>query len=250
MTEINRNLAATVKLCGPAVLVGERGSVAPTIVEILVQILNKRHPCQQDLGEDIEEEVLEEASEYDWLVIETALDTITSLSVALGEDFGDLWPQLQQPILRYASSQEHIERSAAVGSLADCIRSLGTRVTPFTRKLLAVILHRLSDEDPETKSNAAYALGLLCENSRDDAEVLRNYDAALSKLDLLLPDGQHARLVDNAAGCVGRMIMKHPTHVPLEEVLPKLIKVLPLQEDYEENEPIFNMIISLCKTKS
>ena len=40
------------------------------------------------------------------------------------------------------------------------------------------------------------------------------------------------------------MITKAPSNVPLEEVLPRLIELLPLKEDFRENEPVFDMIIS------
>ena len=64
---------------------------------------------------------------------------------------------------------------------------------------------------------------------------------------LKLPDGDdpHARLLDNAAGCVSRMIKKSPQNVPLEDVLPRLVEILPLKEDYDENEPVYDMIVTL-----
>ena len=51
---------------------------------------------------------------------------------------------------------------------------------------------------------------------------------------------------DNAAGCVSRMILKHKEAVPLAEVLPVLVGLLPLKKDFEENEPIYNCIAQLC----
>ena len=37
--------------------------------------------------------------------------------------------------------------------------------------------------------------------------------------------------------------------MPVAEVLPALVRsgVLPLKEDYEENEPVWKMIVQLCK---
>ncbi len=53
---------------------------------------------------------------------------------------------------------------------------------------------------------------------------------------------------DNAAGCVSRMILKHKDAVPVAEVLPVLVGLLPLKKDYEENEPIYQCIGMLCKS--
>lgn len=190
---------------------------------------------------------LEETSEYDWLTIDTALDAVIGLAVALGNTFGQLWKIFEKPIMKYASGSESFERSTAIGVIAECIRAMGSTVTPSTTTLLKVLLHRMSDEDAETKSNAAFAIGLLQENSTNDTEILKAYNQILAKLEPLLHTHE-ARAMDNAAGCVSRMIMKHQEHVPIEAVLPALIDLLPLKEDFEENEPVFNMIVQLCES--
>jgi hypothetical protein len=41
------------------------------------------------------------------------------------------------------------------------------------------------------------------------------------------------------------MIMASPEAVPLDSVLPALMTVLPLQEDYEENEPVYKSLVKL-----
>lgn len=223
---------------------------------LLLLLLQKQHPCQKD-DDDLDgmEPLEEESAEYDWLVIETALEVIAGLASALGEQFGELWRIFETPIMKYASSQERFERSSAVGTMADCVESMGAACTPYTQKLMRVFVKRLSDEDPEVKSNAAFGTGLLCEKSTDGKEILANYNTVLGKLEPLLDasagsDDAHARLLDNAAGCVSRMISKSPQHVPLEEVLPRLVEILPLKEDYDENEPVYNMIVTLYQQQN
>ncbi|KAF2098188.1 ARM repeat-containing protein [Rhizodiscina lignyota] len=248
VTDINRDLAATLKLCGPAVLIGKSGTVVPQITNQLLAIITKRHVCQQDLGDDgVDDDLPEESSEYDWLVIETACDALVSLSAALGPDFGELWKAFEKPVLKYASGGDALERNTAVGTIADCIGNMESAVTPYTSTLMKLLLHRLGDEDSDTKANAAYGVGLLCEKS-NDAEVLKNYVAILGKLEPMLHDQQNPRVLDNAAGCVARMISKHPDKTPLQEVLPKLVELLPLREDYEENAPVYGMIVKLYQS--
>ena len=220
------------------------------VATILLAIITKRHPCQQDLGDEdveVDDALLEESSEYDWLVVDTAMEVLIGLSAALGESFGELWKMFEKPVLKYASSQEATERGTAVGTIAECVGNMGKGSTPYTSSLLKVILHRLGDEDLDVKSNAVYAVGLLCEMSEDEKEVLGNYNTILNKLEPMLEVGQNGRLLDNAAGCVSRMIKKYPTKVPLQLVLPALVEILPAREDYEENKPIFECIVSLCK---
>ena len=222
-------------------------------------ILQKQHPCQKDEDDFDEAEPLdEESAEYDWLIIETALEVVAALSTALGEQFGELWQIFETPIMKYASSQERFERCSAVGTIADCVESMGTACTPYTQKIMHVLLKRLSDEDSETKSNAAFGTGLLCEKSTDGKAVLSNYGTILGKLEPLLDaststsdiDEPHSRILDNAAGCVSRMIKKSLQHVPLEDVLPRLVDILPLKEDFDENEPVFDMIVSMYQQQN
>lgn len=190
-------------------------------------------------------EDLEELSEYDWLLVDTVLDVVIALATSLGETFGQLWKIFEKPIVKLASSSEAIERAASVGVIAECIRGMGNQVTPFTTSLLRLLLHRMNDEDPETKSNAAFATGLLVQNTNNNGEILNAFNTILAKLEPLF-EMHKARAVDNAAGCVSRMIMKHQEHVPLGVVLPALLQLLPLKEDVEENEPIYTMIVRLC----
>lgn len=214
--------------------------------EILHSILNKNHSCQKDFGDEEDLGLFDETSEFDWATIDSALDVLTGVAKALGRDFDKIWKEFEKPLLKFVSSSDSKERSTSVGVIADCIRAMGPAITPFTTTLLKTILHRMSDEDPQTKSNAAFAAGVLQENSTNDQEILKAFPTILSKLEPLL-SMEEARCKDNAAGCVSRMIMKHPSKIPIAQVLPALIDILPLSEDFEENEPIYDMIVKLCK---
>lgn len=238
--EINRNLAETLKLTGPTILTTD---IMSQIAQTVTSFIQKKHPCQM-FDRDEEESDDEESSEDDWYVIETALDTIGGLAFALGPQFAELWKILEKPILSYASATEAAQRSAAVGCTADCIKGMKNGVTPFTNQLMKSLLHRMSDEDPLTKSNAAYAIGMLVQNSEKTTETFKQYNTILSKLESLLQNPE-MRQQDNAAGCVARMISKNKAGVPLDEVLPALVKLLPLKDDYEENEPVYSMIVKL-----
>lgn len=247
VTEINRNVAATLKACGPAILA--QGDMMKEVVTAVSTIITRSHPCQQDLGDEEEELEVEGSSEYDWLVIDTALDVVIGLAVALGPGFAELWKIFEKPILAFtASASESVERSTGVGVIAECAANMEAAVTPYTEKLLAILLKRLSDTDPETKSNAAYATGQLIYNSTDSNTYLPHYNTILRKLESML-HLQEARIKDNAAGCISRMIMAHPDHVPLGDVLPALVGLLPLKDDYEENSPVYQCLLKLCECR-
>ena len=186
---MNRNLAATLKLCGPAVLATSKSENATPLEQVtsaLMLILQRNHPCQKD-EDDFDEAPMEgESAEYDWLVVETGLEVVAALSTALGDQFGELWQIFETPVMKFCSSQERFERCAAVGTVADCVESMGGACTPYTSRTMKVLLKRLSDEDAETKSNAAFGMGLLCANSNDAKEILSNYNHILSLLEPML----------------------------------------------------------------
>ncbi|KAF9880602.1 karyopherin kap123 [Colletotrichum karsti] len=241
ITEINRNIAATLKTCGPAILTHE--DLLKESFTVLGCLITRSHPCQQDLGDE-EEQDGEGSSEFDWLVIDTAMDVILGLATALGGDFAEMWKVFEKPILKFASSQEGQERSTSVGVIAEVIKYMGNAVTPFTEGLLPVLAHRLSDEDPLAKSNAAYAIGQLIFNSTQTDKTIPQYPAILQKLEPLL-NIHESRMVDNVSGCISRMMMVNPNPEFVERVLPAVVDVLPLKEDYEENAPIYQALFKL-----
>lgn len=120
VTDICRNIAETLKLCGPAFLVDPANILELTTQ--LVLILKKQHPCQldDDEGEDMPE--LEESSEYDWHLIDTTMDVILGLAMALGQQFGEMWEIVGSHLIKFSSSSEALERSTSVGVIADCIK--------------------------------------------------------------------------------------------------------------------------------
>jgi hypothetical protein len=247
VTDISRSLAENLKLTGPA-LISYPDALQQT-VKIITSIITKKHPCQEDLAMEEEADLSDiETTEFDWLVIDSAMDVISGMAVALGPSFAELWKIFEKQVLRYASSGESLERASACGVLAETITGMDEGVTPFTPSMMQVLLKRLGDEDAQTKSNAAYAVGRLVEKSNDDATVVKAYPQILSKLEALFGITE-GRCRDNAAGCVSRLILKHRNKVPVAEVLPALVSsgVLPLKEDYEENEPVWRMIVQMCK---
>ena len=217
------------------------------VIDVVMQLVTQKHPCQEDLFVEEEADMSDiETTEFDWLVIDSAMDVISGLAVSLGPSFIELWKIFEKHLLKYATGSEALERATAVGVLAEIITGIGEAVTPLTSKLLPLLLKRLGDEDPQVKSNAAYAIGRLVEKSTATAEIMKAFPTILGKLDGLLKT-KEARCMDNAAGCVSRLILKNKDAVPVDEVLPVLIgEVLPLKQDYQENEPVYKMIVKMC----
>lgn len=239
-------ISENLKMTGPNLL--SYSDVLPKVIKTTSALINKEHECQQGLDdEDLAGDDLE-STELEWLVVDNAMDIISGLAAALGADFGEVWKVFEKRVLRYASGGESLGRASACGVLAEIITGMEDAVTPYTSTILNVLLKRLSDEDPQTKSNAAYAVGRLVEKSNDTNTINKAYPTILQKLENMLGI-QEARTMDNAAGCVARLIIKNKDKVPVSDVLPALVNsgVLPLKQDYQENEPVWKMIVGLYR---
>ncbi|KNG84246.1 importin subunit beta-4 [Aspergillus nomiae NRRL 13137] len=244
VADINRNMAENLRYCGPSLIANE--TTLHNVITMVTDIITKKHPCQLEFSPDDDSiDAGEESSEFDWVVVDTGLDVVSGMAAALGESFAELWKVFEKTIIRYAGSTESLERATAVGVLAECINGMGAAVTPYTSAFMKLLVHRLGDEDPQTRSNAAYAVGRLVEHSTAP-EIVKEFPTILSRLEACL-HMDVSRLQDNATGCLSRMILKHRDSVPLKDVLPALVKLLPLKNDYEENDPLYRMICQLYK---
>lgn len=246
VTEINRNVAATLKLCGPALL-SQKNMAEQTVAQV-AQMVARSHPIQVSWHTDYDDDDRQGqgVSEREWLMVDTALDVVVGLAAALGPQFADVWKVFQKPVLALASSNEATERATAAGVMAEVAAHMGRAVTPFAAALLPALLRRLSDEHGEARSNAAYAVGLLVYHTAESDVCLASYDAILAKLEPML-QVRESRMQDNAAGCLCRMMLAHADRVPVADLLPVLVDALPLQEDYEENKPVYECIWKLCR---
>lgn len=56
----------------------------------------------------------------------------------------------------------------ATGCLGECITGIKSAVTPHTEQLLQLFLKATGDEDETVRSNAAFALGVLVQNTQAD----------------------------------------------------------------------------------
>lgn len=142
------------------------------------------------------------------------------------------------------------DRASAIGTFAEIISGMKGAITPSTEPLYKLFLEALHDPDAEVHSNAAFAMGLLVENTEIDlsGQYLVILSALRPHFDIT-SEAPSAKLNarDNAAGAVARLILRNTAAVPLEQVLPILLGALPLKNDYLENRPVFRAIFHLFR---
>jgi hypothetical protein len=169
---------------------------------------------------------------------------------AFAEEFGNFYPLITK---YYGPERANNERSMVVGTLGEIVVGLKGGITPFTQQILGLLSKALQDTEAETRSNAAFAAGALIEWS--DLDLSSQFGALMQVLHgyfAVTPETPKDQLnaKDNAVGCVARMILKAPTALPLDQVLPIFFGGLPLKNDPIENKPAFRAIFFLFETQS
>lgn len=232
-------------------------AVFDTVCHLVLQILEKKAPCQLIADEDEEASPTEqpiEQSESDTLLTGAACDLVAALAKALGADFGQAFGRFFPEIARYCdTSRTAIERSAAVGALAEVAEAMGADVDPFLSRMLHIALIALADEEFHVNTNGAFLVGTLVTSTSQD--LSSQYGQFLSGLQRLFiidegKKGDSLRARDNACGTVARMVLRNASAVPLESVLPPLIGYLPLDQDFEPYPNLIEMFFQLFQSQN
>lgn len=222
--------------------------VANDCLEKVHNILNKTAPCQLL---DAEEGFGDEDDDHESFMIQVC-DLVGAIARVMGAHFNQFLPQFLPLICNYAkSSRPASDRSMAMGCLGEVAQGTGDGVKEFWKTIfLPAILAGLADGDLSVKRNAAFCAGVSCEALgefvvSDYAQILQ----AISPLFNIDPSNgdPSAACVDNAAAGVSRMIMASPAHVPLPQVLPVVLKALPLKNDMTENETVYKCLLGLLQ---
>ncbi|KAF9586193.1 hypothetical protein BGW38_008731 [Lunasporangiospora selenospora] len=245
VVQLCQDLTEVTKLCGPALI----SDHITTIAEHLKLIFEKKAFCQLELADDEGPLDEDEQAEFDALLISAASDVVGALAAVLGESFVP-FAKVFIPYLTkyYKKTKSTSERSMAIGSLGEIATEMKAAITEYTEQLFPLFVKALSDEDDEVRSNAAFAIGALCQNTTID--VSSQYPALLMALHPLFHGQALPNITDNACGAVARMTMAHPNSVPLDSVLPVLMQALPIKQQLEENETVFKLLFSLIRSQN
>ncbi|KAI0042365.1 ARM repeat-containing protein, partial [Auriscalpium vulgare] len=240
-------LAETINKIGPAFL----ENYYAQFCSMAVQILEQKAICQQDPDQDDSEEAPEDQAEYDSVLISAAGDLVAAMANAMGPSFSQAFATFFPLIAKYYKKSRSLsDRSASIGCLAEIISGMKGAITPSTEPLLELFYRAVGDSEAEVQSNAAFATGLLVENSEQD--LSQQYIPLLGALRPLFEvaadaPGPRFNARDNAAGAVARLILRNTSAVPLDQVLPILFGALPLKHDFLENRPVFRAIVVLFR---
>ena len=237
-------ITGVIDVCGPHSL----AIVANKCLENTLKLLKKEGRCQ--LSEDIEDIGDDEDDDDHELFMTSACDLVATFAQVMGPHFVQYLPQFLPAIAAYAKSSRPVtDRSMALGCLGELSQALQTGLADHWKTTyLPLILAGLLDADDNVKHNAAFCAGVCCEGLGN--LILPDYPQLLQALGVLFTVDPNqadssAACVDNAVAAICRMVMTSPESVPIDQVLPAMLKALPLKNDFVENETVFKCLLGL-----
>ncbi|KCV71197.1 hypothetical protein H696_02149 [Fonticula alba] len=231
---------------GPCLLTEESFSEISTI---LVMIFSGQLPCQMDDDDDDDEEEDKshdggdaDMSEFELMILESGADLAGSLALTYPAHFGPVLQKAYPHLIKFGSpkSTDHL-RSMVVGCLAEVAEGMiHPHLAPFAESMATGFMSAFSDKEPEVRRNAAYGLGCTYFNAPDSLQA--HAQSILISLNKLSHD-KSAEVKDHAVGAVARMILATPEAVPLESIVPTILKNhIPLNQVDDEGDVIFNCL--------
>ncbi|CAI0431290.1 unnamed protein product [Linum tenue] len=196
------------------------------LVDGTLTLLREEAACQQPENDsDIDDDG---DTAHDEVLMDAVSDLLPAFAKAMGPHFAPIFAKLFEPLMKFAkSSRPPQDRTMVVASLAEVAQNMGAPIGGYVDE---ITLPR----------GWVYHFHLFPYISA------RYYGDVLRGLYPLFGDSEPDNAVrDNAAGAVARMIMTYPQSIPLNQVLPVLLKALPLKEDHEESMAVYSCISTL-----
>ena len=255
--------------------------------EKILFFLNKLALCQQGQKEGAEDDENEEVNDdeddeddeedgeddnKDPIMVDLA-ELLDAFTKSLQDEFKPYFDNIHPILLKYTKPPSlKVQRTCAIGCYCTVIETLSPSLTSkYIKAILPVLKEGMTEPYPLIRRNCAYTLSMVIEHSND--EYISRFPEFLGWLQALIAvaskeeeeggpamdeegdedeEGNESSGgdVDNALSTVARMIMKAPEKVPLAQVLPLLVRKLPLREDQGEGPIIYLMLTELVKDKN
>ncbi|XP_021824580.1 importin-4 [Prunus avium] len=214
----------------------------PRLVDATLVLLREESACQLTASD---EEIDDDDVVHDEELMDAVSDLLPAFAKSMGPHFAPIFATLFEPLMKFARASRPLQdRTMVVACLAEVAQDMGAPIAGYIDRVMPLVLKELASSDATNRRNAAFCVGELCKNGGEG--TLKYYGDILRGLYPLFGESEPDDAVrDNAAGAVARMIMVHPESIPLNQVLPVFLKVLPLKEDHEESMAVYGCVSTL-----
>jgi len=217
---------------------------APYLEQIWGSILKvfKNETKSQDVlnGEYADQEAVED-KELGFMV--DVCEAISEIAKLFGDQFEKYFVSLFDLIVVWTKRSDDLAITF-LGLLADICGAIGKASIPYLPKILELaVVKGISSNNPSLQQNGLFITGTVLQNAGNAGVPF--YEKTVKMMVPLL-NSSHGNVSDNACGALSRMIASAPPgSLPIDNLLPLIVRALPLKVDFEENEAVFNCIFKL-----
>ncbi|EFJ36956.1 hypothetical protein SELMODRAFT_140759 [Selaginella moellendorffii] len=209
--------------------------------EEVLKLLRQEATCQRTDDTDDEDDG---QLDTDQALMDAVADVLPAMATCMGPSFEPIFSQHFEALMKFSKeSRAANDRTMVIGCVAEIARAIGSQIIPYIPRVMPVALQELRSAEAANRRNAAYCVGQLCKNGGVKAEEF--YGSALAALHPLFSEGEEDVVRDNAAGAVARMITTQSQALPLSQVLPVLVRALPVKADLEEATAVYTCLSNL-----
>eukprot|EP01138_Halocafeteria_seosinensis_P010729 gb/GECG01010957.1/.p1 GENE.gb/GECG01010957.1/~~gb/GECG01010957.1/.p1 ORF type:complete len:1106 (+),score=151.79 gb/GECG01010957.1/:1-3318(+) len=221
------------------------------IMEQLRTMLDGEAMCQQDADdEDSEDEEGGQKSQAQ-VLIDSVIELIAGLAKTFGRYLDEMFATLFPSLVEYTKRKNSaLDRAMVIGLFAEVLGYFGGDVFANRyQSALQIIMDGLSDESPLVTRNSLFGIGQTAQECPQVAkDLIPKYLPIIAGF--TDPEKISDRAVlENAAGAIGRFIHKFWDSglVDVSHYLPCLLRVLPVEDDFQENETIYSTLLLILE---
>jgi len=209
------------------------------ITDIMVALLrNETHA--QHVAFDGEEEVHSELFESTTLLLD-------ALIKCCGEGFLPYFDKIYPELKRFTTSDTAEDDVAEIiGCFAQAIKYMPSAADVYGLDMLEICFNALEYGDEYINRNMTFCVGLIVENGK--TKIGPHCKTIMEKLRVIYENATLPDTRDNAIAAIARMVYTHPTEVPLNMIVPAMVKEMPLKGDPKEERTLIKMLIFLFET--
>ena len=250
------SLSKCIEKLGKGCLSAENMNLLMTLIERYMKKhfskQEERHEKRkdEDYDEDLEEDLLDE-DDADTYILSKISDIIHSIFGTHQEEFLPLFEQLLPLFVKLIGpDQPWPDKQWGLCIWDDVIEHTGPHSAKYTQYFLSNLMGFICDKQPELRQAAAYGVGVMAKFGGDVyastcAEAIPLLVKTIQEPESRSPENINP--TENAISAIAKICKHNNSLINVNDVLPMWFSWLPVWEDEDEAEPVYNYMCDLIE---
>ena len=221
------------------------------ITEQLRTMLDGEAMCQQDADDEDSEDGEGGQKSQAQVLIDSVIELIAAFAKIFAQHFDPMFAELFPSLVEYTKRKNSsLDRAMVIGLFAEVLAYFGGDLFANRyQSALQIIVDGLSDDSPLVTRNSLFGVGQTAQECPQVAkELINKYLPVVAKFTDPTTVSDRA-VVENAAGAISRFIQQFWDSglIDVSQYLPCLFQVLPVEDDFQENETIYSTLLLILE---